>query len=825
MILKSIALRNIRSYSSQKIDFPEGSVLLAGDIGSGKSSILHSIEFALFGARRDSISGEALLRKGEKEGEVELSFDIRGQPVTIMRRLKRARDSVAQEAGFIIIDGKKIEGTATELKARVLDLLGYPKELLTKSKSLVYRYTVYTPQEQMKQIIMESDELRIDTLRKVFGIDRYKRIAENTALYVRKIKEMKKELAGMMVGIDEKKKELKKKKDELAKIDLARKGMLPLLDTVRKSKEQKKEEIAVLENDINRLNDMRKHLEVHDARLIEIVKQRGANRSELESLDAQIAQLKKKLESIFLEEKQYPPLEQLEKDIKEKEQEANRLSTKRTELVERNSQIKQRAEELSKDIGAKTGKASLSQEKEALYKELLEQTKDKEIVTSNISGLSLKLKDSEAVIAELNANKKNSEELKQKVSSLDTCPTCMQDVSEVHKRSISEQEDRKLKKITAELETLSTEKTRIEAMLKEHNTKMDALLEKERRLAAVKVEMSNFETLKSELDAAKKQHAELAKERSLIVSALERLDMKVIDSINRSIDEKKRILKEMNEYNLQLKEKKHNLAMMAEKEQRKDGLDKLQEKLKQEVKQINSDKLKINEDISRLSPAEAQFKRRKEDLDSILDEEKGLEIRMGELNKVIEGIETQIDMLDKDIDAKEKAGKRLDHLNSVQEWLEKMFINLMSVMEKQIMARVHTQFSELFTTWFNLLIEDEAISVRIDDTFSPIITQNGHDISIEHLSGGEKTSIALAYRLALNKVINDIISTINTSNLIILDEPTDGFSSEQLDNVRNVLDELNLKQIIIVSHESKIESFVNHVIRIHKNEHISRVIA
>jgi exonuclease SbcC len=69
------------------------------------------------------------------------------------------------------------------------------------------------------------------------------------------------------------------------------------------------------------------------------------------------------------------------------------------------------------------------------------------------------------------------------------------------------------------------------------------------------------------------------------------------------------------------------------------------------------------------------------------------------------------------------------------------------------------------------------------------------------------------------------MSGIKTKDLLILDEPTDGFSSEQLDKVRNVLDELNMKQTIIVSHEAKIESFVDHVIRIHKNEHVSRVVS
>jgi exonuclease SbcC len=91
------------------------------------------------------------------------------------------------------------------------------------------------------------------------------------------------------------------------------------------------------------------------------------------------------------------------------------------------------------------------------------------------------------------------------------------------------------------------------------------------------------------------------------------------------------------------------------------------------------------------------------------------------------------------------------------------------------------------------------------------------------MSGGERTSLALAYRLSLNKVINDLIETIKIKDLIILDEPTDGFSTEQLDRVKIVLDQLNLNQIIIVSHESKIEGFVDTVIKVSKEDGISRV--
>ena len=46
MKINKITLDNIRSYEHQEIEFPEGSTLLSGDIGSGKTSILLGIEFA-----------------------------------------------------------------------------------------------------------------------------------------------------------------------------------------------------------------------------------------------------------------------------------------------------------------------------------------------------------------------------------------------------------------------------------------------------------------------------------------------------------------------------------------------------------------------------------------------------------------------------------------------------------------------------------------------------------------------------------------------------------------------------------------------------------
>jgi DNA repair protein SbcC/Rad50 len=172
----------------------------------------------------------------------------------------------------------------------------------------------------------------------------------------------------------------------------------------------------------------------------------------------------------------------------------------------------------------------------------------------------------------------------------------------------------------------------------------------------------------------------------------------------------------------------------------------------------------------------------------------------------------------------EEASKELTAARGMSNWLDGSFAELMEVMERHVLLRVHGQFSELFQRWYGILMEDEAMSARLDDAFTPIIEINGYEVAMENLSGGEKTSCALAYRLALNKVINDLISTVKTKDLLILDEPTDGFSAQQLEKVREVLEQLNLPQIIIVSHEQKIESFVSNVLHVVKEEQVSHVV-
>ena len=209
MIIKSIKLKNIRSYIDEEIKFPHGSTLLTGDIGSGKSTVLLALDFALFGLRRGELDGSDLLRHGEDYGYVELEFEIDGKNFIIRRALKREKNRPTQDSGYIIDNNRREDLTATELKSKVLQLLGYPKEMLTKNP-IIFRYTVYTPQEQMKRIFQSSQE-RMDTMRKIFGIDKYGRIKESSKILISELRAMKREIEISVRDLDDRIRELNEK--------------------------------------------------------------------------------------------------------------------------------------------------------------------------------------------------------------------------------------------------------------------------------------------------------------------------------------------------------------------------------------------------------------------------------------------------------------------------------------------------------------------------------------------------------------------------------------------------------------------------------------
>ena len=682
MYLKSLKLTNIRSYESATIAFPSGSVLLSGDIGSGKSTILLAIEFALFGVRRKHLSGSSLLRHGKSKGEVELTFDMEGKEVIIKRVLKRGKDDVKQEAGYIIVDGMKKEGTHVELKSAILSLLGYPSDLLSKSKDLVFRYTVYTPQESMKQILLDDTESRLNTLRKVFNIDKYKRIRENAAIYNSHLREKTKLFEGLLADLPLKEKELSDKTEWFASLDREALALKPSVVAAVVVVQERTAALQVLEESVKAAIEIRKELAVQEHALQSTLEQHQRFGVEIEQLSVEVVALEKEAPA---------EIEDVASGISAKEISFREATEKQLSITRQKSEL------------------------------MLQQKQATETIT--------------------------------KIGALDNCPMCLQQVAHSHKAAITSKEEGLIASSATALKVCGDDEVATVALLKQLNEELVVLRKKQQDVQAALLRKKNLEEKKARV-----------------------------------------------------------IALGVEKEG-----------LKVKIGQINVAKQELQSKLDAQKQVDESYAAAKFALEKAREEERLLAIKFKELEVKREESSKVLDGLTQEIAEKKKAEVGLGQVKDYQQWLSGFFINLMATMEKHVMLSVYHEFNDLFQNWFSVLLEDETLSVRLDDEFTPVIEQNGYESVLENLSGGEKTSVALAYRLALNTVITEVISDIKTKDFLILDEPTDGFSSEQLDRMRLVLQQLNMKQVIIVSHETKIETFVDHVIRVNKDEHVSEI--
>jgi exonuclease SbcC len=196
MIIKKIEITNIRSYKEKTIiELPVGTILFQGDIGSGKSTILSSIEFALFGL--GDVDANHLLRIGENKGSVLLEFESNGKTYYVFRTLLRKGNKIFQEEGFLFENGVKNSYSVGELKSRILNIIGINERTQTKTTSTIYRFAIYTPQEMMKNVLTSNNEKRVEILRRAFGIEEYstaKKNAEKFSSWIRTVTRIKKSM-------------------------------------------------------------------------------------------------------------------------------------------------------------------------------------------------------------------------------------------------------------------------------------------------------------------------------------------------------------------------------------------------------------------------------------------------------------------------------------------------------------------------------------------------------------------------------------------------------------------------------------------------------
>jgi len=688
MKLESIKIKNIRSIKNLDVTFPLSSILFYGDIGSGKSSVLKAMEFALFGTLNAAdLKGESLLRRGENKGSVELTFSIDDIEYTVIRGLSKSKkDKISQTKGALIEDGKETSYSVKELRKKVLELLNYSVSRYENAHKIpIFRYTVYTPQESIKEILQANPSERFEILKDVFGIEKYEIALRNVDVLGSYLRDQLNECQGKLKQIGEPEELVPQKESELKDQD----------QKIKKIEQDVTEKLKEVTNLKSNQQEIEKELEEFSQRLIEI--------------------------------------QNKEKIIKEaQESKANNEQ----KLKNRAKELKENRKELSKipeiPIDFKESQEELENKVKVKRKEITESEKEKAVISKSINDIDKLLKEGK-------------------------CSLCGQ---EIHEKARFEKE---LKKSNSDIELLAN---KIESSIKEIE-----ILEKKLK------DLIKFTQNKSRKE----------------------LYEKLIDGIKKNEEEIKTQIKKIE---LRIRENQKEVEDALKKYKIKDL-----EKFKELDKEIRN---RLNET--------------KKCLENVQSEESALKAELSAENKTLEYIKKGLEELKKEIELKKVLKEKVENLNSLKDWIKEAFPVLIRDIEREILSSSARHFNEYFKNWFNLLIDQEDIEVEIrPEDFEPVIMVNGYESPFFDMSGGEKSALSLAYRLTLNKIINERYHEVKTSDLLILDEPTDGFSQQQINKMQDLFDSLNTKQLIIISHDRALDSFVTDILNFEKRNHVTTV--
>ena len=856
MIIKSLTLHNIRSYKDHEpIKFFPGSILFQGDVGSGKSSILSAIEFALFGL--GDIDGRHLLRGRENEGWVVLEFEVNGKKYKVFRSLVRRRKYVHQGEGYIVENGVRTDYAVGEMKERILDILDFNERPQPKTSSLIFRYAVFTPQEMMKEVLFQRVDRRLETLRRAFGVEDYSIARNNVEVLRGHLRERITFIRGQTRDLDEKKSGLVSEKKQLKTLKKELKGLETDFEKVDKELKEVKKRIKALGKKKEKVLTLKSEISHLQEKI-----SRGAENLTL--LNGEIGDLEK-------EKREAETAEQNLEKLKPEYEKFRRISKTADRLEKVDKQYRSVTSTKDKlEVGIRKAGENLEASIEKAKTEILKlrgEVKKTKPELARISKLKIEARSLKTKLKKLPYIAKKITELKQQQSRIETetdglkkdlnrkqrewknietigvgapCPRCHQKLTKKHfgklkveyagefenlreqigkleqgmprldgeigsqeeKQTALEQERGNLTKLTKSIATLEEKKRKMKKTEREIASKSKAIEKEKQNLKDEKFALAERKKLSKALQNLKK----LEPEKNRFERLKEQLKGYREAEIERLYTENKQTAGRKKKVSKQLTTKQKRVQVL-EKEN-------LANKKKHASKKVIFDREKVVLDqIQRLEESrktvESEWKSKNSDVAGKKAEIKGQNKKIKELREEILG--------------KEKLLLTRDLHQQYKTWIDEYFTPATEDIERHVMASIREEFDELFQRWFSQLIETGEITVRVDDNFTPLVEQSGYELDVKSLSGGEKTSVALAYRLALNVMVKKVCKAMH-SNILMLDEPTDGFSTEQLVRVRDILDELKCEQVIMVSHERELEGFVDKIYRVRKEAGISSVL-
>ncbi|MEM0343197.1 MAG: SMC family ATPase [Thermoplasmata archaeon] len=788
-----LELHNYRKFRELKLQFPDGLIGILGNNGAGKTTIIESIAWALFGNVEEVVrtSREGVRRVGAAPGEhcsAVLEFEMGGTEYRIVREMSGKTLAMRAElrtGNTIIADGDREVRRAVE-KLLGMDHKSFFTSIFARQKELNALQNV-APGERKKVVLRM---LRIDGLDTILA-----RIRADRRDVTARIQGAERTL--LTEDGREREKVLRERLPDLkAALDDAQKAM---------DEAESKERVAVaeLQDAKERRDGLKKDLDAYNQASSELMTKLEAikhRRDREKSLEGRIAEITASLRKL-------PELEEAELRYKVAKQRRDVLESERAKY-ERARQIEEQIAAEEKELRALEGELVSAQAKLTAVKDFesqlqeVERTKlECESQRSEIAQLIGKLK------AQVDERRSSAERDRRKLDDIrragrdGICPTCERRLDEAYDLLVS-----KLSKDVSEYETQISAHTeelrRLEVALEELVKREDALRRKRSRLEQDLTKFRRLEASLTEKEAEVRRMKERldARRRTMAELGPVRFD----EAEYSSIKEQYEFLERSHEELLRLR----NLKEQAE------NLSRELADIREAISRSEMEASSLKSVVEALAPKKDLYDRAIRELDektvalnSAKDALRKASAARDKASAELERVEREIDEIGRVKKAIEQDRTRADDLALVEE--------VVSNFKDHLIGKIAPALSELSSKELEAMTDGRYSRVELDEDYEMQIEDQGQEYPVSRFSGGEADLANLSLRLAISNIIADRTGA-SPVNIMILDEI---FGSQDANRKRSVMTALSrlsnrFRQIFIITHIEDVKDATNYIIRV-----------
>lgn len=775
MIIKRIYMENIFSHKRTEISFERGLIAIVGPNGAGKSSIIEAIFLALFDSGsqlsqeilRTGRSKKGIVRIGASGALIELDFEADG----MLYRVRREYDADGGSVGHVlsrIMDGKEIM-----LARGVSEVTKYISKILGAEDPKIFTSTIFSRQDMLGQILeMTPSERKL----KILGLLGHREL-EVSREVVREAAGMAERILGELSSDEA---NLKKLREAVSRDRAERQGLERDLEAVTRKIaefESRRDEIASKLGVVERLLEILREIE------------------NLERAEASVRKLEKEIREID-DELGFMKNAGLDLDV------IRQLSTTYRSSYE----CLKKEEQLRKKI--EVYEDSINKIKSEIYSDQVR--KDLEALEIDPGlGLEKILEKLEDLIDRKSRRLSEIGGLINMYRSLlnirpegNRCPFCGRELDLDAMSHISEKHRLEIDRLGSEEHRLMMDVNRARAIRSKLESRYKELRNYSEKLEESRRELEEIEKCSS-------------KGREICLSLTDKLRaagyqvspetecQELLDSVEgrlRSLIERRAIL----EKRLGEDRSLYDASRL--------------EDLRREADRI----INSNEWLRGVASYS--------DLKASLEKERNkIQKDLEDLGRRLGTIKGKLEMLVKNMEEREKEIALIEDRVRKKPSIEGA-LKILRIFERKILGG-EGLIAQMLIQMFIKNLETEVnkslrtfsreFTVEIESDFNINIKAGPREtLSINSLSGGEKTMLAIAFRIALAKILLGRLPSI-----MILDEPTQNLDVENKSRLFDMIREITgiLEQVIVVTHDEEIIERADKIIRVAIEDGVSRV--